>query len=188
MIDHFGILAPLYDRIIPATDPAHLQERLRLPASGRLLDAGGGTGRTSAALAPFIDRIVISDFSFHMLQRARLKNHADPAQARAQRLPFPDASFERVLVVDALHHFGDQRAAIGDLLRVLKPGGRLVIEEPDIHQPLVKLVALFETLALMHSHFHTAHDISALVASYGQSAQIERDGRLAAWIIVDKQP
>lgn len=188
MIDHFGLLAPLYDRLIPATDPAHLRDRLRLPATGRLLDAGGGTGRASAALAPLIDRIVISDFSFKMLKQARLKNHAAPAQARAQRLPFPAASFERVLVVDALHHFGDQRAAIGDLLRVLKPGGRLVIEEPDIHRPLVKLVALFETLALMHSHFHTARDISALVAGYGQAAQVERDGQFAAWIIVDKQP
>lgn len=112
MIDHFGLLAPLYDRLIPATDPAHLRERLRLPAAGRLLDAGGGTGRASAALAPLTDRIVISDIS----------------------------------------------------------------------------LALFETLALMHSHFHTARDISALVASYGQSAQVERDGQFAAWIIVDKQP
>ncbi len=186
MIDHFGLLAPLYDRVIPPTDPERLRERLRLPAAGRLLDAGGGTGRASAALAPFIDHIVVSDFSFQMLQQARAKRHAAPMQARVQHLPFADAIFDRILVVDALHHFGDQRAAIGDLLRVLKPGGRLVIEEPDIHRPLVKLVALFETLALMHSHFHTAAEIGALISGFGATARIEHDRQFTTWLMVDK--
>jgi demethylmenaquinone methyltransferase/2-methoxy-6-polyprenyl-1,4-benzoquinol methylase len=64
-----------------------------------------------------------------------------PAQAHAERLPFPDASFDRVVVVDALHHFAHQREAVRDLLRALKSGGRLLIEEPDIHRLIVKFVA-----------------------------------------------
>jgi demethylmenaquinone methyltransferase/2-methoxy-6-polyprenyl-1,4-benzoquinol methylase len=186
MIDHFGFLAPIYDRVIPPPDLKRLRERLRLPAAGRLLDAGGGTGRVSAQLRHLVDEVIISDLSASMLKQAQVKGHLLPAQAHVERLPFSDASFDRVVVVDALHHFCQQREAIGDLLRVLKPGGRLVIEEPDIQRLVVKFVALGEKLALMRSRFYSAEQIRAMVAAHGYSADIERDGQFTTWVSVDK--
>jgi ubiquinone/menaquinone biosynthesis C-methylase UbiE len=186
MIDHFGILAPFYDRIIPPSDLNRLRERLRLPAAGRLLDVGGGTGRISSQLSHLVDEVIISDPSALMLKQAQLKGKLLPAQAHAERLPFPNGSFERVVVVDALHHFANQREAVGDLLRVLKPGGRLLIEEPDIHRLVVKLVALGEKVALMRSHFFSAEQIRDMVTAWGYSAAIERDGQFTAWVSVDK--
>jgi demethylmenaquinone methyltransferase/2-methoxy-6-polyprenyl-1,4-benzoquinol methylase len=186
MLDHFSFLAPFYDRVIPPPDLTRLRERLRLPAAGRLLDAGGGTGRVSAQLRHLVDEVIISDLSASMLQQALVKGHLLPAQAHAERLPFPAASFDRVVVVDALHHFCHQREAIGDLLRVLKPGGRLVIEEPDIHRLVVKFVALGEKLALMRSHFYSAEQIRDMVSAQGYAAVIERDGQFNAWVSVDK--
>jgi ubiquinone/menaquinone biosynthesis C-methylase UbiE len=186
MIDHFGFLAPIYDRVIPPSDLIRLRERLRLPTAGRLLDAGGGTGRVSSRLRHFVDEVIISDVSLSMLKQAQAKGQLQPAQAHVERLPFPVASFDRVVVVDALHHFCNQREAVGDLLRVLKPGGRLVIEEPDIHRLIVKFVALGEKLALMRSHFLSAEQIREMVVAYGYSAAIERDGQFTAWVSVDK--
>jgi len=185
MIDHFDILAPLYDRLIGPPDPAQLRDLLRLPVDGWLLDAGGGTGRVSSQLRPLVDKLVISDFSRQMLKQAQAKQ-LYPTLARVERLPFPDESFERVLVVDALHHFHYQPAAIQDLIRVLKLGGRLVIEEPDINRFGVKLVALVEKLLLMGSHFHSPTEIQAMVAAHGLSARIHTDGTFAAWVVVDK--
>ena len=69
MIDHFGILAPFYDRVIPPSD----LNRLRLPTTGRLLDAGGGTGRVSSQLRHLVDEVIISDSSALMLKQAQLK-------------------------------------------------------------------------------------------------------------------
>jgi ubiquinone/menaquinone biosynthesis C-methylase UbiE len=130
--------------------------------------------------------VIISDLSASMLKQAQVKGKLQPARAHAERLPFADASFDRVVVVDALHHFCDQRDAIGDLLRVLKPGGRLVIEEPDIHRLVVKFVALGEKLALMRSHFYSAERIRDMIAAHGYPADIERDGQFTTWVSVEK--
>jgi demethylmenaquinone methyltransferase/2-methoxy-6-polyprenyl-1,4-benzoquinol methylase len=70
---------------------------------------------------------------------------------------------------------------------VLKPGGRLVIEEPDITTWPAKLIALAEKLALMCSHFHTADEIAAMMEKYSQRAQIEHKNRYEFYILVDKR-
>ena len=185
MLDHFDIIASVYDRLIGPPDTARLRKYLKLPAKGWLLDGGGGTGRVSSHLSALVDQVVVSDLSHRMLRKARDK-HIKPVQAHAERLPFTDACFDRVLVVDALHHFCDQHDAISDLLRVLKAGGRMVIEEPDYARKGVKILALMEKMMLMRSRFHSPEKIKSMIASHGVAAQIKRDGRYTAWIIVDK--
>jgi demethylmenaquinone methyltransferase/2-methoxy-6-polyprenyl-1,4-benzoquinol methylase len=66
---------------------------------------------------------------------------------------------------------------------VLKPGGRIVIEEPDIRTFAVKLIALGETILLMGSHFLTPDQIAALFPA-GQTRVEAQDA--TAWIIVEK--
>lgn len=182
----FDILAPIYDRVIKPREPEEFAQLLDLPTDGWLLDVGGGTGRVSASLSPLVDKLVICDLSLPMMQEARSKGITCLAQGSSHGLPFPSDHFERILVVDALHHFSHQQGAVADLLRVLKPGGRLLIEEPDIHRWQVKLVAWMEKLALMKSYFHTPEQIAAMVRDAGYQPQLSSDGEFAAWIVVVK--
>jgi ubiquinone/menaquinone biosynthesis C-methylase UbiE len=186
VFDHFDLLAPIYDLVIPPPDPVRMRELLRLPTEGRVLEAGGGTGRVSSDLVPLVGTLVINDLSRPMLRQARSKGHLQPVQSYVEQLPFPDAAFDRVFAVDALHHFSDHHAAIGELLRVLRPDGRLVIEEPDIKRFAVKLVALFEKLALMNSRFLSGEQIRRLVARHGHQAEIGCIRDFATCVVVDK--
>jgi demethylmenaquinone methyltransferase/2-methoxy-6-polyprenyl-1,4-benzoquinol methylase len=109
-------------------------------------------------------------------------------QGVAERLPFPSGSVDRILMVDAFHHVHDQRATVRELARVLAPGGRLVIQEPDIRRWVVKLIALGEKVLLMRSHFYAAAGIRALfeeIADGSCGVQVERQGYLV-WVVVDK--
>lgn len=186
MIDHFDFLAPIYDRVIPAPDPERLRDMLRLPTPGRVLEAGGGTGRVSFEMIPMVGTLVINDLSRPMLRKAQAKGALRPVQSYVERLPFADACFSRVFAVDAFHHFDDHRTAIRELLRVLQPKGRLVIEEPDIGRFPVKIVALLEKLALMNSHFLSAEEIRALVAAEGLQAHTGCLSDFSTCVIVDK--
>jgi demethylmenaquinone methyltransferase/2-methoxy-6-polyprenyl-1,4-benzoquinol methylase len=100
-------------------------------------------------------------------------------------LPFPDGSFERIIVVDAYHHLTDQGSSLAEFWRVLAPGGRLVIEEPDIERFAVKLIAIAEKIAFMRSHFVRAERIAERLAGMGANAAVERENH-AAWVIADK--
>ncbi len=189
MFDHFRLLAPIYDRLIKPPERQRLQALLGLPAEGTLLDAGGGTGRVAQQLRPLVGALVVSDESPAMLHQARNKGLAATVAAGVEQLPFASACFSRVLVVDALHHFADQQQAIAELVRVLQPGGRLVIEEPDLNRLAVKAVALAEKLALMRSRFLYPHQIADLLRAQGLPAQMHQarpGSSFAVWIIADK--
>ncbi|HMN59171.1 MAG TPA: class I SAM-dependent methyltransferase [Anaerolinea sp.] len=184
-LDHFGLLAPWYDRFIRPVYPARLAELLGLPCPGRLLDAGGGTGRVARFLATQVDACVIADVSRGMLRVAQASAGSTALCAESEHLPLAGESFERVIMVDALHHVADAAQTASELWRVLRPGGRLVIEEPDIRRLAVKGIALFEKLALMRSHFLRPERMAALFASLGAQPAVHAEGH-TVWIVVEK--
>lgn len=185
MIDHFRYLAPFYDRLMGRPEPGPLLELLKLPVRGRLLDCGGGTGRTALPLSRLAGQVVVADTSAHMLARARAK--ALPVVvARSEQLPFGTGCFGRILVVDALHHFTSQQAALADLARVLAPGGRLLIEEFDAARAAVRLIALAEKAVGMGSRFLQPREIRDLLQAQGLSVEIRKGRTCSAWIIADK--
>jgi ubiquinone/menaquinone biosynthesis C-methylase UbiE len=186
MFSHFDIIAPFYDRVIHKLDLNRLVDLLKLPARGRLLDAGGGTGRVSSRLRSLVDEVVVCDLSLFMLRQAKNKGRLLTVRTHVEQLPFPNQCFERILVVDALHHFCNQRESIQELLRVLKIGGRLVIEEPNIDHFIIKWVALAEKLAFMRSRFCSSREIVRMITDQEINARVENDSRFFFWIVVEK--
>lgn len=186
-LDHFGFLAPFYERFIQPKLPERLIKLLDLPSGGVILDAGGGTGRVARYLGEKGGHVVVADISLPMLQQAGKKNGLSPLCSNSEALPFTDASIDRVFMVDALHHVADQAGTIREFFRVLKVGGRIVIEEPDIRTVVVKMIALFEKLALMRSHFLAPEKIAKLMNTSNAVVRFESQSG-TAWVVAEKTP
>ena len=185
ILDHFGLLAPYYDRIIkPKTNDDWLR-LLQLPIKGSLLDVGGGTGRVSQQLCDQVLNSVLVDPSAEMLSQAAGKRCLTSARAAAEHLPFNDGVFECIIMVDALHHVENQTQTLMELWRVLRPGGRILIEEPDIRRFSVKLLAFGEKLLLMRSHFLSPEAIKAAFNALSAQVTVETSG-INAYIVVEK--
>ena len=137
----FGERASFYTTSATHTDPAVLAkvvELARPEADGSALDIGTGSGHTAFALAPHVASAVGFDLTLRMLREAeRLRDERSIPNVAfcagdAHALPFPDATFSRVTCRRAAHHFSDIRLALGEMVRVLRPGGRLVIDDRSV--------------------------------------------------------
>ena len=104
-----------------------------------VLDIAGGTGDLAARFAELVGpegRVVLADINDSMLQvgrdklldQGRLRN-IEFVQADAQYLPFPDDSFDCITIAFGLRNVTDIDLALRSMLRVLKPGGRLLVLE-----------------------------------------------------------
>jgi len=116
--------APILDHLAgPALDALPIP-----PGAPRILDLGCGTGVAGRRLAPRLPaeaRLVAGDLVFAMLAEARqLAPDIPVVRLDATRLPFADHTFDLVVCTFALHHIREQRRTLGEVHRILKPGGR----------------------------------------------------------------
>lgn len=135
---NYNAVAPNYNARYaqnPLAGVAHELRALVAQSGARdVLEVGCGTGRWVIELQPLVRRIAGLDFSLGMLQQARAQD-ADLLLlgGDANHLPFPDASFDLVLSVNALQHYADQRAFIAEARRLLRAGSALAIVNLDPH-------------------------------------------------------
>lgn len=181
--DHFGLIAPLFSRAQYSSLETMI-EQAELPTPGRILDAGGGTGRVANAIREYAGEVVIADPSLGMLREAD-RTQLRLACSNSEALPFPSETFERVIMVDALHHVINHGVTAREMYRVLKPGGRIVIEEPDIRTFFVKMIAVAEKLLFMRSHFLSPKKIVDLFSFDSVTSSVHA-AENNAWVVIEK--
>lgn len=131
----FDDVAEHYDRTNSVTTlgidrywRAHTRRALELAPGQKVLDVAAGTAVSTVALARSGAWCVAADFSLGMLRRGGGR-HVPKVAADALRLPFADGAFDAVTVSFGLRNMSDTVAALAELRRVVRPGGRLVVCE-----------------------------------------------------------
>jgi len=133
----------------------------RVGPGTRALDVATGTGDLAIELAARGGDVVGSDFSEGMLARARTKAPGLTwEQADAMALPYPDAAFDAATVGFGARNFGDLAQGLREMVRVVKPGGRVVILEITTPQkpPLSTFFSLwFDRVVPLMGRFDEAY-------------------------------
>jgi SAM-dependent methyltransferase len=131
-------------------------ELLRPVAGGRYLELGTGTGDDARA---FEDRqgvrVTGVDASATMVEEARRRGLRNVLVADAHELPFEDAAFDGAWADRVFQHLESPEAALAEMSRVVRPGGRIVVADPDYDTQVVDIED--RGLARKVLHFRTRH-------------------------------
>ena len=135
--EQFRIQASAFDQQVGAHGYDHVLTwilgLLELDDSLSVLDVAAGTGLVARALAPHVGKVVALDATPEMLeeggQQAQVAGLANLEfkQGDAQRLPYPDGSFDLVTCRLGMHHFFDSAIQAKEMARVCRPGGEVAI-------------------------------------------------------------
>jgi SAM-dependent methyltransferase len=127
-LDQHGFNPWMSDDLIEELNAATLAPVYRLvPAGARILDAGCGTGILLSQFGAY-DRYGC-DISRAYLERA--KAYGSVRYAAVEAMPYKNGWFAAVVCTDVLEHVLDLNAAVKEILRVLKPGGTLIVRVPS---------------------------------------------------------
>ncbi|MGA1323844.1 MAG: demethylmenaquinone methyltransferase [Candidatus Nanopelagicales bacterium] len=168
----------------------------RVRVDDKVLDIAAGTGTSSLAFRDAGAFVVPMDFSFGMLKTGKSKNPAMPfIQGDALSLPFSDESFDAVSISFGIRNVHNTQKALQEMLRVTKPGGRLVICEFS-HPSNPQFRALYfnylmkalpeiakRTASNPEAYVYLAESISQWPTQSEFSAEIEHSG----WVDVTYQ-
>lgn len=178
--DVFHSVAAKYDLMndLMSLGIHRIWKRFTIDCSGvrrghRVLDLAGGTGDLTAKFSRLVTtsgQVILADINSSMLSigREKLRNsgiagNVSYIQANAEALPFPDDYFDCITIAFGLRNVTDKDKALASMLRVLKPGGRLLILEfsKPYCEPLSKIYDVYS--------FHLLPKIGQLVAQDSES-------------------
>nr|WP_257794355.1 demethylmenaquinone methyltransferase [Arthrobacter sp. zg-Y238] len=188
----FDDVAPKYDVVndVLSLGQTRRWRRIVVDAVGavpgqRVLDLAAGTGTSSEPYADAGIDVVACDFSLGMLKVGkRRRPDIDFVAGDATNLPFEDNSFDASTISFGLRNVNEPKKALAEMLRVTKPGGRLVIAE--FSSPVVPVWRTMYTEYLMRALPSIARKVASNPDAYVYLAESIRawpnqDG-LAAWI------
>lgn len=150
---------------------AELTESLGPTDGLRCLDLGSDNGVVSLLLRRAGGSWASADLTDEAVSSIRALVETEVHRIDASALPFPDASFDRVAVVDMLEHAPDESAFVRELFRVTRPGGLLVVNTPHLKHTLLRRLrhAIGQTDE-KHGHLrpgYTPAGLRALLGAHG---------------------
>ncbi|WP_338448952.1 class I SAM-dependent methyltransferase [Niallia oryzisoli] len=123
-----------------------------------VLDIATGGGHVTKQLSPYVKQVFATDITIEMLNEAKkfldqYVSNVSYIVADAERLPFLDETFDLITCRIAAHHFPNPQNFIGEVSRVLKPGGKFILVDNIVPED-ERIDEFINTLELLRDHSH----------------------------------
>jgi ubiquinone/menaquinone biosynthesis C-methylase UbiE len=195
--DIYDQRASTYDKTVGFSEKlllGNLRREFAAELRGNTLEIAIGSGLNLPGYPTAVTRAVGVDLSHGMLREARLRGRSGGdlllAQMDAQHLAFPDQSFDTVAVSLALCTIPDPLLALGEIARVCRPGGRIVLLE-HVRSPLLPVAVVQRLLSPLQERFigcHLDRETIALVQRLGFRIVSERRHLIGVFRLVVAEP
>jgi len=158
---------------------------LAVKKGDRLLDVGGGTGALAAVLGGEEAKAVVLEpnprkVAFGRSRHPQMEFH----EGFAERMPFPDGSFDCAMAMLSFHHVEDPERALREVQRVLRPSGRFLLEEfYPASAPGALARRLFGRRHGGHHRFHDPEELKAALGAAGFRDIVARDSKRTYYVL-----
>src|SRR2546428_3667990 len=177
---HYDALAPVYDAERFSCRCGRTLNELELAIAGNLLldcgrvvDVGTGTGRFAIAASRRSPLVVGLDASSRMIAEARIRRHDSASASRivfvvgdGASLPFPTKTFDAVISVKLLSHHRQIDPFVGEMARILKENGRLILDAPNSLAPIYRKIVVRRSIQSHQDYFHPVSEIVESMQSH----------------------
>lgn len=167
--DAFAGMAPWYDlfmRLFGFYRTEEIIALLELQGTESVLDLGGGTGYLAKKLIPLAREVHLLDLSPAMASRVRDRG-VKVQVGDALDMPYRAGQFDVVILSDFLHHVPDRERLLGETVRVLREGGRLLVHDFDGGTLRGRLLERIESWKLGDVTYTTPDDLERHLAMFG---------------------
>ncbi|HKK74288.1 MAG TPA: class I SAM-dependent methyltransferase [Saprospiraceae bacterium] len=172
-VEHYIKDGELFDYFEPYTDGATLHEQRRLheailaelpdTTSAKILDVGCGSAWVAQHFAPSQTTVVSFDISDKNTKKALSLYPGErhfAVTGDVYRLPFRENSFDAIISAEVIEHVPNIQAYLNNLIRVLKPGGRMVLSTPYNEKIIYSLCIHCNRPTPQHAHLHVFTEVS----------------------------
>ncbi|MCG8546445.1 MAG: class I SAM-dependent methyltransferase [Alphaproteobacteria bacterium] len=202
--DEFTRQADTFDaHAVKADDQvaARFQDAIGVAGNGAILDVACGPGVVTAAMAGTAKEVTAFDATPAMLDKAR-KRCAEAGlqnvrfeQGNAESMPFANSAFDGVVTRLAIHHFADPGKVIGEIYRVLRPGGTAVIVDVIVSEDAAE-AALQNAIEIIRDPSHIrmlpASELDGLIDGAGfevlSESTWDKDREFEEWMGIANDP
>jgi ubiquinone/menaquinone biosynthesis C-methylase UbiE len=179
-MNFFNIIAPIYKYIHPGAKQTFetVYKIGNFKKDDKLLDLGGGVGRVARFFVGKVDNITVSDFSSGMIEKCKSINGLKCVVSPAEKLPFEDNYFDKIIIIEAIHHFDNLDKVFVEVKRILKPGGTVIVEEINAKKIPGIAMMVVEKLLGMTSNTYVAQDLLSIFQKHGFEMRVYNEDKL----------
>lgn len=184
----FNFLAPIYNKFNLSAKKTFrkINKFGQFQKSDTVLDLGGGSGRIAKFFVGEVKQITVLDVSLEMIKECQKQNAITCILGTADKLSFQNNSFDKIIIIDAFHHFTEQPRTAQKINQILKPGGKIIIEEFNPQKFLGWLAAKIEKTITPKSNFLSPQILAGIFRNLGLKTELVNKNSTVYYLIVEK--